>query len=358
MILSPERARQRKSSPVCANPTFEALFAAERSTFDMHEQLQAGKLIVINASAGNETYARFWIEEVAACIAPRFKIPHEQRTPTTFIIDEAQTWIAEDLHFAAILDKAAEARIGMLIAAHHMGQIKDPQVRGSIYTNTTLKFTAETHEDINALSRSMGNCKTDFLSKIPLYQFAYYGPNMPEAIKVEFPLVAFKTWQKMSREEYAMIRDDNRRAYAYDPAQPEPTSRTERLANTFDVHVYAFINNVPVRMVVDTGATSVVLSVADAKRVGVDITKVQFTGTSTTVGGTVRHADIVLPSMRVDSIELLAVHALVVDTNESLLGQTFLSRLESYHMQGDILTMVGPRPQSPRDPSKPSKEGW
>ena len=45
--------------------------------------------------------------------------------PTTFIIDEAQTWISEDLHFAGILDKAAEARIGMLIAAHHMNQIKD-----------------------------------------------------------------------------------------------------------------------------------------------------------------------------------------------------------------------------------------
>ena len=149
-----------------ANPTFEALFDADHSTVDMFEEIQAGKLIIINASAGDDLYARFWIEQVSSCVTPRFKIPYDKRTPTTFIIDEAQTWIKEDLHFAGLLDKAAEARIGMLIAAHHMGQITDVQVRGSIYTNTTLKFAANTTEDIRALPFD-GRTTHDFVQNSP-----------------------------------------------------------------------------------------------------------------------------------------------------------------------------------------------
>ena len=71
-----------------ANPVFEALFDSDRSTFNMFDEIQAAKLIVINASASNQLYARFWIEQVASCITPRFKLPFEKRMPTTFILDE------------------------------------------------------------------------------------------------------------------------------------------------------------------------------------------------------------------------------------------------------------------------------
>ncbi len=84
-----------------ANPVFEALFDAETSTFNLLDEIQSGKLIVINASAANNLYARFWIEQVASCITPRFKMSFDERVPTTFILDEAQQFIAEDLHFAS-----------------------------------------------------------------------------------------------------------------------------------------------------------------------------------------------------------------------------------------------------------------
>ncbi len=197
-----------------ANPVMEALFAADRTTFDMFKEIQAGKLIVINASAGDAIYSRFWIEQVASCITPRFKIPYEKRIPTQFIIDEAQTWLSEDLHFAGILDKAAEARIGMLIALHHMGQIKDVQVRGSIYTNTATKFAARTSEDIHALCRSM-NCEPEFLSTLAQYEFGYFGPGMTKAIKVKFPLVEFDKMAQMTAPEYQAMRAANRKRYSY-----------------------------------------------------------------------------------------------------------------------------------------------
>jgi hypothetical protein len=204
-----------------ANPIFEALFDADHSTFDMFNEIQAGKLIIINASAADDLYARFWIEQVNSCIRPRFKVPLERRTPTTFIIDEAQTWIKEDLHFAEVLDKAAEARIGMLIAAHHMGQITSAEVRGSIYTNATLKFAANTSEDILALCRSMGRTTHDFVQTLPQYEFAYFGPSMTEAIKVKFPLVEFDKMPRMAESQYQQMRDENRRKYGYKRTSPD-----------------------------------------------------------------------------------------------------------------------------------------
>ena len=195
-----------------ANPVMEALFAADRTTFDMFQEIQAGKVIVINASAGDNVYARFFIEQVASCVTPRFKIPYAQRIPTTFIIDEAQTWLSEDLHFASMLDKSAEARISMLIALHHMGQIKDVQVRGSIYTNTSTKFSARSSEDIHALCRSM-NCEPEFLSSIAQYEFGYFAPGMNRAIKVKFPLVEFS--DQMTESQYQEMRAANRRKYSY-----------------------------------------------------------------------------------------------------------------------------------------------
>lgn len=212
-----------------ANPVFEALFDSDRSTFNMFDEIQAGKLIVINASASNNLYARFWIEQVASCITPRFRIPFAKRMPTTFIIDEAQTWISEDMHFAGILDKAAEARIGMLIAAHHMNQIKDIQVRGSIYTNTAMKFAARTTEDINHLCGSMGLTEPDYVRTLPKYEFAYFGPDMGKAIKVKFPLKEFDKYPQMSEEQYQQMRAENRRKYNY-IRQPQPAPATNPAA--------------------------------------------------------------------------------------------------------------------------------
>jgi aspartyl protease family protein len=341
-----------------ANPVFEALFTGERTTFDMLKEIQAGKLIVVNCSSralggDSKLYARFWIEEVERCVWPRLAMPAERRTPTSFIIDEAADYIGDDLHIAQLLDKAAESRIGMMFGMQHLAQDLDQRVKDSILTNTTLKFAANTSAEVHTLARSMGNTDAEFLSGLPLYEFAYHGPGLDTAIRVKFPLVDFDKMPKMTAEQYAVLRDTNSRRYSYVPQDADVgTSRTQRPVSSSHVYVHAFINTVPVHMLVDTGATSVVLSIADARRIGLDVSKLQFTGTGSGVGGTVPYAPVVLPSMRVDQIELPNVRASVIDTDKSLLGQSFLNRLERYHMQGDTLTMVGPQARNPGDPSK------
>ena len=174
-----------------ADPVFESLFAADRTTFDIGREMQSGKVIVVNSSAAAPLYSRFWVEEVSRTIQHRLALPFSHRMPSTFIIDEAQNFIANDLHFAEILDMAREARIGMLIAAHHMGQITNDHVRNSLYTNTALKFVARTSADIFNLCRSMGETEPSFLNTLPQYHFGFFGPNMRSATEVKLPLVEF-----------------------------------------------------------------------------------------------------------------------------------------------------------------------
>jgi hypothetical protein len=166
----------------------------------MFKEIQAGKLIVINMKAGDQLYGKFWIEQVNACMGKRYNLPTQERTPTTFIMDEAQTWV--------------------------IGQITNVQVKGSIYTNTTLKFTAKTSEDIYALCRSMGQTEHEFISTLNRFEFAYFGADMDTAIKVKFPLVEFDKMPQMTKEQYDELRGANRLQYAY-TAKPVPPPAAE-----------------------------------------------------------------------------------------------------------------------------------
>ena len=206
------------------NPIFEALFAGTRTTFDMLSEIQSGKLILIKATgkalAGEVTlYGRFWIEQVNKCIWPRLELPERERTPATFIIDEAQNYIADDRHVAEMLDQAAEAKIGLLFAMHHMGQITDDHVRHSIYTNTAVKFSARTSADIHNLARAMGDAERlpKVLLNLPKYQFYMYTPDITEPIKVKFPLIDFGSLPRISPEQYEELKITNRARYGYVP---------------------------------------------------------------------------------------------------------------------------------------------
>lgn len=214
-----------------ADPTFEALFGGNRSTFDMFQEMQKGKLIVIDASKANHVYGRFWIEEVARTIRPRLALDAPDRMPTSFIVDEAQNFIAEDLHFSHILDEAREARMGMFVAAHHMGQITNDQVRHSMYTNMAIKMVANTSADIFNLCRSMGKTEADFITTLGHYEFAFFGPGMQSAKKVKLPLVEFDRMPRMSREEYSALRNLNRRKYGYTAEAPSQENAFEKFAH-------------------------------------------------------------------------------------------------------------------------------
>jgi aspartyl protease family protein len=92
----------------------------------------------------------------------------------------------------------------------------------------------------------------------------------------------------------------------------------------------ATVNDQPVRFVVDTGASVVVLSGADAARLGLDYRKGQRANMQTANGATTGYL-VKLEKVRVGGIELHNVDGVVVDQglgSVGLLGMSFLNRLE------------------------------
>jgi len=89
------------------------------------------------------------------------------------------------------------------------------------------------------------------------------------------------------------------------------------------------VNGNPVRFLVDTGATSVVLPGRDAERLGLDYRKGER-GLNQTANGVVATYRVTLDSVRVGDIEVSAVDAVVIEQglNIALLGMSFLNRVE------------------------------
>ncbi|HEX5079127.1 MAG TPA: TIGR02281 family clan AA aspartic protease [Geminicoccaceae bacterium] len=104
----------------------------------------------------------------------------------------------------------------------------------------------------------------------------------------------------------------------------------------------AQVNGTPVTVLVDTGATEVVLTPRDAERVGYDLSDLDFSDIDTTANGTVAGAPIVLAEVAIGPIRLRGVAASVNGASMaySLLGTSFLDRLESYQMQDGVLTLT------------------
>jgi len=92
----------------------------------------------------------------------------------------------------------------------------------------------------------------------------------------------------------------------------------------------AVINGQPMRFVVDTGASVVVLMAADATRMGIDWRKGRPAPMQTANGATTGYL-VKLQSVRVGGIELQNVDGVVIEQglgSFGLLGMSFLNRLE------------------------------
>lgn len=102
------------------------------------------------------------------------------------------------------------------------------------------------------------------------------------------------------------------------------------------------VDGVSVPMVVDTGASSVALSYEDALRIGIDPARLNFTRTILTANGRAMAAPARLRQVAIGPILRTDVEGLVVEDgklDQSLLGMSFLSTLQSLQMQSDELRL-------------------
>lgn len=101
-----------------------------------------------------------------------------------------------------------------------------------------------------------------------------------------------------------------------------------------DGHYYVTleINGEPVRFMADTGATNIVLSMDDARRLGIERESLLFLGEAMTANGPVRTARVTLPEVQLGPFSDESVPAYVneAEMDLSLLGMEYLGQ---YHVE-------------------------
>ena len=111
-----------------------------------------------------------------------------------------------------------------------------------------------------------------------------------------------------------------------------------------DFQVAAQVNGTRVAMALDTGASSVVLTQDAAKAAGLPLEMLNYSVQVDTANGRARAAAVTLDRLAVGDIVERSVPALIAQPGQlrtSLLGMSFLNRLESWEVRGDRLMMRG-----------------
>lgn len=140
------------------------------------------------------------------------------------------------------------------------------------------------------------------------------------------------------------------RATAAPPPAPAPAPMAmsaggapAQIAKSADGHYWAQaeVNGRWVKFLVDTGASAVALTAADARRLGLDLDTLEFSRPVATANGQAMAATVTLDHVTVAGARLEDVDALVVreGLSTSLLGMTYLGRLSRFEATRNALIL-------------------
>ncbi|WP_310620335.1 retropepsin-like aspartic protease family protein [Flexibacterium corallicola] len=113
------------------------------------------------------------------------------------------------------------------------------------------------------------------------------------------------------------------------------------ISGRFDIN--SEINNAPVTLVVDTGASYLTLTEADARAAGIDTRTLNFNVPVSTANGVGYIAPVRLQSLRIGSVQVPDVKAFVAQPDmlsTSLLGMSALNHFASWRVEGDTMILT------------------
>lgn len=151
-------------------------------------------------------------------------------------------------------------------------------------------------------------------------------------------VVAYKDPEKVARASDTVSELMRKRA-----ASPTRAVQIAR-GQSGEFALQARINGVKAPMVIDTGATSVVLTYETAKAAGLPLELLEYDVDVETAGGHTRAARLTLDRLAIGKLVERSVPALVVPHGQmktNLLGMSFLDRLESWEVRADRLMLHG-----------------
>lgn len=125
-------------------------------------------------------------------------------------------------------------------------------------------------------------------------------------------------------------------------AASDVPSEAIQLTRAFNGHFYTDveINGLPVRVLVDTGASGIALTRSDAQRAGIAVSAGMFEVIGKGADGDVHGEEVRLDRVTLGSKTVEGMPAVVLDAGEqSLLGQSFLREFETVEIRGDTMVL-------------------
>lgn len=101
------------------------------------------------------------------------------------------------------------------------------------------------------------------------------------------------------------------------------------------------VNTGSVRFLIDTGASTVALTLDDARRSGIDVNRLVYDRTVETANGRTMAAEVALKEVRIGGVRVTNVRALVLSEglHISLLGMTYLGELQKVEVMPNQLIL-------------------
>lgn len=103
------------------------------------------------------------------------------------------------------------------------------------------------------------------------------------------------------------------------------------------------VNDAPIRFLIDTGATDVVLTHQDAVRAGIDVDTLHYNIPVSTANGMTTSARTRINLISIGPITIERLRVMVSrkdDLRESLLGMRFINNLQSFEIRGDRMILT------------------
>jgi aspartyl protease family protein len=127
------------------------------------------------------------------------------------------------------------------------------------------------------------------------------------------------------------------------PAITAHQIRSASLKKEGDGHFWATarVNGIPVKFLVDTGASLVALSERDARRIGLNTDELERNAEVRTASGRISAATAMIDAIEIDGVTVKDVKAVVIDKGleHSLLGMSFLNRLEGWDVTPNAIVI-------------------
>ncbi len=143
---------------------------------------------------------------------------------------------------------------------------------------------------------------------------------------------------------YQLIEFKDKIFSAVSPTSPTINKNGQiviKIAQDGHFYIDTKINNLDVRFMIDTGASDVIISQKEAKRIGVNFEKLNFNKIYQTANGKTSGANIVLDEIWIADQKFEKVNASInkSEMGQSLLGMSFLKRFNKYEFYREELIL-------------------